>query len=206
MDASNKRNEVWKPNIILSVTHPEIQTIPQQGTIEYMKVWDQEGVQSIAMRPDTRLMCHPVLYDRAGSVSASYHGWGSVTTPLTPPPWYTLTWLQMRQRLIMTAASRSYCMGVMERFTICCCHTEKCRCLLHELLLDSLEEGEIRRDYGDIHIREAFNTIITSVKNRLSSHREMARGMRALLSHPARRENQGRHHFLAVYGTIRVLE
>jgi hypothetical protein len=193
-------------SLTLSVTHPEIQTIPQQGTIEYMKVWDQDGVQSIATRPDTRLICHPMLYDRAGGVSASYHGWGSVTTPLTPPPWYTLTWLQTRQRLIITAASRSYRMGVMERFSICCCHTEECRCPLQELLLDSLEEGEIRRDYGDVRIRETFNIIITSVENKLSSHREMARGMRALLSHPARRENRGRHHFLAVYGTITELE
>ena len=67
-------SEMRYGSLILSVTHPELQTIPQQGTIEYMKVWDLMGIQSIATRPDTRLMCHPMLYDRSGSISASYHG------------------------------------------------------------------------------------------------------------------------------------
>ena len=105
----------------------------------------------------------------------------------------------------VTAASRAYRMGVMDRFTICCCQTEECRCPLHELLMTSLEEGEIRMEGRDQRAREAINIIVTSVENRLAIHREIARGMRRLLHHPAERENRLKHHLLAAYCTIKEL-
>ena len=57
----------------------------------------------------------------------------------------------------------------------------------------------------DQRAREAISIIVTSVENRLAIHREIARGMRRLLHHPAERENRLKHHLLAAYCTIKEL-
>ena len=202
----NQADEVRYGRLRLSVTHPEIQTITQQGIIEYVMEWDRGRVVGIATRPDTRLMCHPLLYERNGTITESDHGWGTATTPLMPPPWYTLEWLTMPQRYIIAAASRAYRMGVMDRFTICCWQTVGCRCPLHELLMSSLEEGEIGVGIRDSQVRGAINIIITSVQSSLAMHRKLARCMLMLQHHPAERVNRTKHHFLAAYCTIKELQ
>ena len=58
---------------------------------------------------------------------------------------------------------------------------------------------------SDQRARETINVIVSSVESKLAIHREIARGMRGLLNHPADKDNKIRHHLLAAYGTIKEL-